>query len=218
MRPAGGAAASTGAGFGFAWHGYCHPGRQTLRATMQDTTADYYEILQISPNADADTVHRVYRFLAQRFHPDNADSGNDARFREILEAYTVLSDPERRARYDVGYQRRRNDRWRLVSAGEHAENDFEAEQIVRLTVLEALYTKRRVEPDSPSIFVGDLEGLTGRPREHLQFTVWFLQQKKFIIRDDNSRLHITADGVEHLEQNYRSSLQRKRLEGTVAGR
>jgi curved DNA-binding protein len=32
---------------------------------------DYYEFLQISPNADVDTIHRVYRFLAARFHPDN---------------------------------------------------------------------------------------------------------------------------------------------------
>jgi curved DNA-binding protein CbpA len=177
-----------------------------------DSTADYYEVLQVSQSADLDTIHRVYRFLAQRYHPDNSDTGNDARFRELLEAYTVLSDPERRARYDIAYQRQRNDRWRLISAGANSENDFELEQIVRLTLLEALYTKRRLEPDSPAIFVGDLESLTGRPREHLQFTVWYLQQRKFISRDDNSRLMITADGVDHLEQNYRANLQRKRLQ------
>jgi hypothetical protein len=83
---------------------------------------------------------------------------------------------------------------------------------VRLTLLEALYTKRRLEPDSPAIFVGDLESLTGRPREHLHFTVWYLQQRKFVTRDDNSRLLITADGVDHLEENYRANLQRKRLQ------
>lgn len=178
----------------------------------QETPVDYYELLQVNQNADLDTIHRVYRFLAQRFHPDNLETGNDARFREILEAYNVISDPERRARYDIAYQRHRNERWRLVSAGAKAENDFELEQIVRLTLLEALYTKRRLEPDSPAIFVGDLESLTGRPREHLQFTVWYLQQRKFISRDDNSRLMITADGVDHLEQNYRANVQRKRLQ------
>ena len=179
-----------------------------------DTTVDYYETLQVNQNADMETVHRVYRFLAQRFHPDNLETGNESRFREILEAYTVISDPERRARYDIAYQRHRNDRWRLVSAGANAENDFELEQVVRLTLLEALYTKRRLEPDSPAIYVGDLEGLTGRPREHLQFTVWYLQQKKFVTKDDNSRLLITADGVEHLEQNYRANIQRRRLQAT----
>jgi curved DNA-binding protein CbpA len=179
-----------------------------------DTTIDYYETLQVNQNADMETVHRVYRFLAQRFHPDNLETGNDTRFREILEAYTVISDPERRARYDIAYQKHKNDRWRLVSAGANAENDFELEQMVRLTLLEALYTKRRLEPDSPAIYVGDLETLTGRPREHLHFTVWYLQQKKFVTKDDNSRLLITADGVEHLEHNYRANIQRRRLQAT----
>ena len=176
-----------------------------------DFTADYYETLQVNPNADTETIHRVYRFLAQRYHPDNHDTGNEGRFRELLDAFNVLSDPERRARYDISYQRQRNERWRLIAVGASAENDFEQEQIARLTVLEALYAKRRVEPDSPAIFVGDLEALTGRPRDHLHFTVWYLQQKKFITRDDNSRLMITADGVEYLEGNYRDNLQRRRL-------
>ena len=48
---------------------------------MADGPADdYYETLQISPNADPDTVHRVYRLLAQRFHPDNKETGSDVRF------------------------------------------------------------------------------------------------------------------------------------------
>jgi len=50
--------------------------------------------LQISPSAEPETVHRVYRLLAQRFHPDNKDSGNATRFRLVSEAYRVLSDPE----------------------------------------------------------------------------------------------------------------------------
>ncbi|HXW05501.1 MAG TPA: DnaJ domain-containing protein [Vicinamibacterales bacterium] len=176
-----------------------------------DTGVDYYEVLQVSANADPDTVHRVYRFLAQRFHPDNQETGSEARFREIHQAYTVLSDPEQRARYDISYQQRRRDRWRLVTTGASAENDFELEHMVRLTLLEALYTKRRTEPSTPAMFSGDLEGLIGRPREQLDFTIWYLVQKKYITRDDNSRLQITADGVEFLEKNYSAKLQRRRL-------
>src|SRR5918994_4917283 len=183
-----------------------HASRLTLCgevcAMSNDAGIDYYELLQVNQNADLETIHRVYRFLAQRFHPDNIESGNDTRFREILAAYTVISDPEQRARYDIAYERHRNNRWRLVSGGANSENDFQLEQSVRLTLLEALYTKRRLDPDAPAIFVGDLEAMTGRPREHLQFTVWYLQQKKFVTKDDNSRLLITADGVEYLEQNY----------------
>jgi curved DNA-binding protein CbpA len=177
---------------------------------MADTNnVDYYEILQVSQSADPETIHRVYRFLAQRFHPDNADTGNEARFREIHQAYTVISDAEQRARYDITYQQHRKERWRLVSAGAQSENDFELEQSMRLMMLEALYTKRRLEPDEPAIFAGDLESLLGRAREQLQFTIWFLQQKKFVTRDDNSRLLITADGVEFLEQNYKATTLRR---------
>lgn len=176
-----------------------------------DGNLDCYEILQVSANAEPDTIHRIYRLLAQRFHPDNQESGDADRFHQIHEAYTVLSDPERRAKYDVSYHQARQERWRLVSSGAHAENDFEIEQIGRLTLLEALYTRRRMEPTSPSLNTADLEALIGRPREHLEFTIWYLGQKKYVTRDDQARLQITADGVEHLEQNYRANLQRRRL-------
>lgn len=182
---------------------------------LDDRPIDYYEVLQVSTTAEPDTINRVYRLLAQRFHPDNQETGNDARFREIHEAYTILSDPEQRARYDIVHERQRQSRWRLVTTGANADNDFAMEQITRLTVLEALYTKRRVEPDAPSLFFTDLEGLTGRPREHLEFTVWFLVQKKLVTKDDRSRLLITAEGAEHLEQNYVAGLARKRLQASA---
>ena len=66
---------------------------------LEELTTDFYEVLQISPNADPDTVHRVYRLLAQRFHPDNQSTGDSEKFRMLTEAYQVLGDPERRAEY-----------------------------------------------------------------------------------------------------------------------
>ncbi|HCX31627.1 MAG TPA: molecular chaperone DnaJ [Blastocatellia bacterium] len=173
---------------------------------------DYYEVLQVNTSADPETIDRVYRLLAQRFHPDNQQTGDESRFRTLLEAYTVLRDPEKRARYDVLHQQRRQDRWRLVSSGAQSENDFEMEQIVRLSVLEALYTKRRLEPANPGIFLREFERLIGRPREHLDFTIWFLLQKKFVAQDDNSQLVLTVEGAEYLEQTYRNNLQQKRLQ------
>ena len=177
----------------------------------QDGPLDHYEMLQVSASAEPETIHRVYRLLAQRFHPDNGETGNDTRFRLITEAYHVLSDPEQRARYDVVYQRQRQERWRLVSQAAESENDFSIERQFRLTVLEVLYTRRRLEANEPGIFISDLEKLTGGPREHLEFTVWFLLQMKLVVRADNSLLVITATGVEHLEDNYQAALQAKRL-------
>jgi len=179
---------------------------------MSDALADdYYELLQISPNAEPDTVHRVYRLLAQRLHPDNKQTGSEARFRALSEAYGVLSDPAKRAKYDVSYHARRKDRWKLVSSASGDENDFEAEQLVRLTVLEVLYTRRRTEPGEPGVYILDIEQLLGRPREHLQFTIWYLAQKEFIRTADDARLTITAEGVEYLERNYVAVVQRRRL-------
>jgi curved DNA-binding protein CbpA len=177
----------------------------------EEATTDYYEILQINPNADPDTIHRVYRLLAQRFHPDNQETGNASRFRQICDAYQVLSDPEKRVQYDVLHRQKQQQRWRLVNAGTQSENDFEVEQLVRLTVLEVLYTRRRLEVDTPGLFVAELEDLTGRPREHLEFTLWYLIQRGLAQRTDNSRLVITAEGVDHLEQNYQTNLGRRLL-------
>ena len=177
----------------------------------EQKAVDYYDVLQVSANAEPETISRVFRMLAQRYHPDNQQTGNEERFRTILEAHTVLSDPVKRAQYDVSHEQQRKDRWRLVASGAQTENDFEMEQAVRLTVLEALYTRRRLEPTNPGIFFREFEKLTGRPREHLEFTLWYLSQKNFVILDDKSRLLLTVEGAEYLEESYRTNLQHKRL-------
>ncbi len=141
-------------------------------------TTDYYEALQISTSAEPETVHRVYRLLAQRFHPDNKETGSESRFRVVTEAYQILSDPEQR---------------------------------FRLLVLEMLYTKRRIEPDDPAISLMDLEKMTGRPREHLEFTIWYLVQRKLMTRSDSAVMVITADGVGYLEENYKQTPYARRL-------
>src|SRR5262245_36572889 len=63
---------------------------------------DYYKILGVARDADDKTIKSAYRKLARKYHPDVA-KGKDAgdRFREVTEAYEVLSDPEKRRRYDT---------------------------------------------------------------------------------------------------------------------
>jgi len=174
--------------------------------------ADHYETLQISANAEPETIHRVYRLLAQRFHPDNKDTGNAARFRELTAAYEVLSDPERRAQYDVVHQNFWRERWKLID-GSNGGGDVNVrgEQLARLTLLELLYTRRRTEPRTPAMSILDIEAVIGRAREHLEFSVWYLVQKKFVQRGDDSGLTITADGVEYLENNMDGITQHRLL-------
>ena len=61
--------------------------------------ADFYDLLGVSRNADADTLKRSYRRLARQYHPDiNKDPGAEDRFKEIGRAYEVLGDPQTRGR------------------------------------------------------------------------------------------------------------------------
>lgn len=63
---------------------------------------DYYEVLEISKNASKDEIKNAYRKLALKFHPDrNKSPGAEEKFKEISEAYAVLSDDEKRTRYDT---------------------------------------------------------------------------------------------------------------------
>lgn len=65
------------------------------------TTRDYYEILGVSRSANEEELKRAYYRLARQYHPDvNKEDGAAARFKEISEAYQVLSDPEKRSLYD----------------------------------------------------------------------------------------------------------------------
>ncbi|MFD4554626.1 DnaJ C-terminal domain-containing protein [Streptomyces sp. NPDC058469] len=62
---------------------------------------DFYEVLGVPRTADRDEIQRAYRTLARRYHPDvNKDPQAEERFKEINEAFSVLSDPDQRARYD----------------------------------------------------------------------------------------------------------------------
>ncbi|EFC80372.1 DnaJ C-terminal domain-containing protein [Parafrankia sp. EUN1f] len=71
-------------------------GRTTDRASE-----DFYGILGVPRDADADAIQRAYRKLARQYHPDiNSDPGAEERFKDLSEAYDVLSDPDTRARYD----------------------------------------------------------------------------------------------------------------------
>ena len=161
---------------------------------------DHYEVLQISPNADIETIHRVYRIMAARFHPDNPRTGNTDTFLLLKCAYEVLVDPEQRAKYD---------QTRLIEE-EAPLPIFELQDFVyglkgetnrRLGVLALLYNRRRANQDHPGLSLLDLEKRMAFPREHLTFALWYLRSKGYVSQEDNSDCGITADGIDFIESH-----------------
>jgi len=159
---------------------------------------DYYEFLQISPNADQETIHRVYRFLAARFHPDNPQSGNAETFATLTSAYEVLSDPLRRIEYDLACERDAPQKIPLSSTIDFMDN-LEGETNRRLAVLAVLYYRRRTNPHTPEVSLFEIETRMGFPRDYLDFTLWYLLRKGYITKADNSDFTLTAQGVDFVE-------------------
>ena len=156
---------------------------------------NHYDVLQVSSRADSDTIQRVFRHLAKRFHPDNVESGDAGRFRQIIESFQVLSDPEQRARYDVQYSERQERAWRIFDQ-RTALDDVSADRRVRTALLSVLYTARRNDSERPGLGELELERLLGCPETHLRFHVWYLKENGLIRRTESGALAITASGVD----------------------
>jgi curved DNA-binding protein CbpA len=162
-----------------------------------------------------ETIHRVYRIMAARFHPDNPKTGSVERFLLLREAYEVLTDPERRARYDASLQIQETKPLPIFELKAFVDG-IEGEMNRRLGVLSLLYHKRRLCETSPGISVLELEKRMAFPREYLNFTLWYLRSKGYItVMEDNSDYGLTALGVDYVEA--RSSTNKVIRELLTAG-
>ncbi len=159
---------------------------------------DYYEFLQISPNADSETIHRVYRFLAARLHPDNAETGHEENFRLLKAAYDVLADPRRRAEYDEARAKTQAAPEPLATTIDFMDV-MEGELNRRLAVLAVLYYKRRTNPTYPEVALSEIEERMGFPRDYLDFTLWYLQRKGYVAKADNAQYTLSVEGVDFVE-------------------
>ena len=157
---------------------------------------DYYDFLQISPNAEAETIHRVFHFLAARYHPDNQKSGDVDKFQLLKKAHDVLSDPASRAEYDA---LRKQETAAPFSMSIDFLDSMEGELNRRLAVLAVLYYQRRRSPHAAELSLKEIEERMGFPRDYLDFTLWYLKQKNYITKADNAEYTLTANGVDFVE-------------------
>ncbi|MFO7709067.1 MAG: J domain-containing protein [Desulfobacterales bacterium] len=165
----------------------------------EDSFADYYEDLQVSPNADQETIERIYRMLAKRYHPDNGCSGCVDKFDAVTKAFHVLSDPRKRAAYDVRYDQLQAGKWK-ANAAASPSNGSKEDHGIRKAVLSVLYIERRNNPAEASVGLWRLEKVLGWPEKTIEFHTWYLKEKGWIVRTDNGGYAITAAGVDVLEE------------------
>jgi curved DNA-binding protein CbpA len=174
------------------------------------TFTDYYEILEISPNANSETIERIFRHLAQRYHPDNPETADRPRFDEVVEAHNTLKDPVKRAQYDIQYKSHSSSRVKLAEEASDG-NGIDRDAEIQDKVLSILYVKRRQNISDPGVGDFDLERLSDCPREHLEFHLWYMKQKGWIEKTENGLLAITAEGVDRTNSEHHRKTTTKLL-------
>lgn len=170
---------------------------------------DYYELLQVSPNADSETIERVFRHLAKKYHPDKDDIANKDLFLKIIDAHKILSDPQARAKYDSRYQEYWNQKWRIASMASESST-LRDDKVIRERLLSMLYVQRRRHMKNPGLGENEMARLLNTPTELVEFHIWYLKAKGWVERLENGHLAITALGVDEAEQ-HRSLLSPDRL-------
>jgi hypothetical protein len=168
------------------------------QSDQTDEVSDYYQVLQVSRQADTDTIRRIFHVLAQRYHPDNSDTGDQEKFRQVVDAHAVLCDPEKRAAHDVFLAGEDKGRVKIFDSLQSTEG-VQAEIRKRQGILRLLYAKRLTDTHRPAMRGRDFADMLACPLEHLDFALWMLRELRLIVRSDSNLFEITWQGVQAFE-------------------
>lgn len=171
------------------------------RLMTSEPFVDYYDLLQLSPNADVETIHRVFRHLAKKHHPDHTENGDPETFRRLVQAHKVLTGDETRADYDARYHRYWSRRWQVASEASRG-SAFAEDAETRHKLLSLLYVQRRREMRTPGLGEDQMSRLLRTPVELVEFHLWYLREKGFVHRIETGQLAITALGVDEIERKH----------------
>ena len=133
--------------------------------------------------------------------------GETIEYSSLHACRSTLEDPTQRAKYDVNLHAYRQLRWRIFDQRQASIGKV-AEKSKRKGIVDLLYTKRCSEPEKPTMNLHELEDLLGCPREHLEFSLWYLKENGLVARQDNGRFAVTAKGVDWAEQEEAAALLR----------
>ena len=174
-----------------------------MSSSLAGKFQDHYLILQIDSKADTPTIQAAYSTLAQKYRPNNSETGNEEKFEAVNLAYEVLSDPALRLGFDKikGIDQ---DGGKPKFTGIVFFSALEQGTVLRLAILCILYDRRRVSY-KPGLSMRQLEGMLHTTPEELNFALWYLKQRNWVLNDDKSSLAITVQGMDYLEQNRPSA-------------
>jgi curved DNA-binding protein CbpA len=174
-----------------------------MSAPLAGKFQDHYEVLGVEPQSDSDAIQRAYARLAQRFHPNNPDTGDKEKFDSINQAYEILSDPQLRKDFDDVKGISREETGPKFSGMEFFDALSRGTGL-RSAILALLYDRRRMNPFKPSVTNRHTENMLQATPEELTFALWYLKQRSLVASDDKSALQITVDGMDLLENNQPS--------------
>jgi curved DNA-binding protein CbpA len=141
---------------------------------------DYYDLMQISPSADLDTIQHVFRYLAKKWHPDYR-KGDPEQFKLLVEGHKTLTNTERRAAYDLRYQRFWENKWNLAAEASDGQSIVDDSE-VRTSLLSLYYVQRRSKMNDPGLGEMEVARLMRIPVHLIEFHIWYLKEKGWIQR------------------------------------
>ena len=163
-------------------------------ANTADEAVDHYIFLQVCNSAEPGAIEAAYQRLARRYHPTNPTTANKELYERTLEAYDILSEPIARSTYDVSLS---------VSAAalneEPNERDMGKLQKERLEIMQLLYWRRFERPYKPIVTIHEMETLLKISKERMEFNLWFLRERGWLVRSDNACFVISSGGVQAME-------------------
>ena len=171
-----------------------------VSAPLAGKFQDHYKVLGVEPKSDTETIHQAYSTLAQRFHPNNKSTGDEAKYKAVTQAYEVLMDPAARQAFDAVRGGPPAESAPRFSGGQFFQS-LESDGRWRQCLLCILYDRRRKKPATPGLSVRHVENMMTATSEQVQFTIWYLKQRGYVASDDKSNLQITIQGIDHLEKS-----------------
>lgn len=175
---------------------------------------NFYEILQVNPDADSRILEIAYHYFAKMYHPDNVETADTDKFNQVVEAYRTLRDPAKRADYDAKVL------GEIPTAAftfdPTSELDIDSSTAVddaevHAEILMRLYDKRRRSASEPGIAGWILQEKLECSEDQFEFHAWYLKSKGFIEMTEQGTIAVTAAGVDHVISQSRSNMVEQRL-------